>query len=169
MTAFSVLLAASPGVACTMIIERGPPGETTAQLLARLDARDREWQKQTQLALWNDADLIFLAEVRALRLIGSDRVRVEFDPVVRIRGEGHLPPIVLDEYNPAFGSICGPTDYALIGERVIVYADRGSWRRSPLQWGQPVVLSVERLHEIRDPRISEALRAAARRLRNENQ
>ena len=166
--AFS-LAVAQPVVACTVIFEPGPPGETQVKFSARLDTHLRGLKREWQERRWQEADLVFLARVMSLRLASESDVRVSLRPIVQIRGDERLPDTVLDQYDPAFGSTCGPTEYGLIGDLVIVYADRATWRTSPLQWGQPRISGVLPIYRNRDPQIAVALREAAGRLRQNEQ
>ena len=163
------LLLAEPAISCTMILEPGPPNETDAEFSARQDRLRARLQRERQQTHWQEADVVFLARVRSLNLISDSQVRVGLEPIVEIRGDVRLPTTVLDQYDPMFGSSCGPTNYAMVGDLVIVYANSPIWRASPLQWGQPRIIDVVPVYRNRDRNVAVALRQAAERIRGNEQ
>ena len=163
------LLIAEPAISCTLLFEPGPPNETFAEFSARQDRYHARLQRELQQEDWQRADVVFLARVTSLNFISDEQVRAGLQPIVEIKGDIRMPGTVLDQYHPMFDSSCGPTDYARVGDLVIVYANRPIWRTSPLQWGQPRIINVVPIYKIRDPGIAVALRQAGARLRGREQ
>ena len=118
----------------------------------------------SQRSLWRDADYVFLAEVRSLRVVGDNRIAAGLRPVVSLKGAVGGRDL-RDAYAPDFGSTCGQTRYPAIGEKAIFYARKLPWWRRVLNWGQPEVISALPLRQVADRQIPTELRAAAARLR----
>lgn len=141
-----------------------PPGLNDVQLrtfFERLYYRD---ELASQRARWRDADYVFLAEVRSLRVVGDNRIATGLRPVVSLKGVvggRHIR----DVYAPNFGSTCGQTSYPAIGEKAIFYARKLPWWRRVLNRGQPEVILALPLRQVVDRQIPTELRAAAARLR----
>ena len=142
--------------ACTIIGPFPQEGETWEQAWEREELR-------RQQELWVEADVVFLGEVLSERLVTDDRVEVRLRVVTTIRGQSDASQ-VLDWYTPGW-STCGPPDYPRVGEQAIFYADRNGLPFRLLADRQLSIFSHFDVRRVRDPQVPEALRAAARRLR----
>ncbi|MFA4950642.1 MAG: hypothetical protein WC585_07225 [Brevundimonas sp.] len=157
----------SSAFACTIITsaeDEPPPGLSDTELRAFVERRIQRDELARQRALWRDADYVFLAEVRLLRVIDENRIATSLSPVVSLKGVVSRQQIG-DVYAPNFGNNCGSTPYPAIGESAIFYARKLPWWRRLLNRGRPEIVSAVPLWMVTDRQIPTQLRAAAARLR----
>jgi len=152
-------LAGAPAAACTIIVEPLPDGSWESP-----EAWYRRTNREAQQQAWKDADQVFLAQVRSLRLAGENRIDAGLRTVGTLKGGGRNV-LYRDRYSPDFGSTCGPTRYPQVGEYGIFYARRTPWWQRWLPWAQAEVNYVVPVRDVFDPRIPTEMRAAAARLR----
>lgn len=157
---------ASPVLACSLIFPELPDGLSETEVQAAYSRWFYEADLARQKKRWDDADYVFLAEVRSMRLVGENLVAADIRPIVSIKGNVGSG-VIQDTYEPDFGSTCGPARYPGIGERAIFYGRKLSWWERLLNWGRPQITSVSILREVLNPRVPTELRAAAARLRKQ--
>lgn len=144
---------ASPGLACTILLDSPRPGETLEQTAFRQD-------REAHVASWNQADSVFLARVVETTDVANGGVRYTFEAIAPVHGAA--PPRRLSDI--WYGDGCHGRGWTR-GEVAVVYANRIGFREEWIRWGQWYKVAAVLPSAIRDPRVAPALRASARRMR----